>query len=603
MEGDGTGAGSVEDQVQKPTDLPSGKAYAVARWRELNEPDAPWWTRSQGIGIRLRLRELLDIGHAHSEGAAFKRSVDTIRAEACETLLHESSFLRRQYGNTAAQLGLVLEDQKSDPLAPGTPGYSTVEAALKQLDGSTLWQEIAADLGARAEEVQDERDLEALGELVELLDGELADEGFSPEWRYRVASTASKAVAADTALDVAIKESVAAARKGWPKPINVIVPVDKLRDAEKGAVTRLRDAKEVTEQLSTWLSGAPIGEEFELGEHAFTFELEKPAADLDAAVRRASEWLEQELALYKLQGGGLEPADEWLVVDKASATTVSRPKPLRLAPDGLKHFERWLTRDPTTRPGQNSEEEGKAKLADAFAQLAQARHGSSGAALSDIWTVVEAVFAGAATEGRRLAGDVMAELLEYLYPLALLEWMGKRLQGAGLEREDDRQSNAAWALDQLDKNFEEAFKVAPGDTDPLLYVRRSSFGKWSGKERHTSSSRRMGKELEAVSRRCERVAARAYLVRNFQVHRAQPHRATALAATLPVFAEMARVALGYVAENDLATESPVSAVKFRLMRIRQVAWDFKKAKKFGGGPLREALASDIQSRASRKKTG
>jgi len=92
----------------------------------------------------------------------------------------------------------------------------------------------------------------------------------------------------------------------------------------------------------------------------------------------------------------------------------------------------------------------------------------------------------------------------------------------------------------------------------------------------------MASELTAVRTRCERVAARAYLVRNFYVNRAQPNRATALKATLPVFAELVRVALGYIADDEIRAKVPITSAKLAMMRIRQVAFDFSEAER---GPL------------------
>jgi len=186
----------------------------------------------------------------------------------------------------------------------------------------------------------------------------------------------------------------------------------------------------------------------------------------------------------------------------------------------------------------------------------------------------------------------MAELLEYLYPLDLLSWMGERLKAAGFDGGESALEGAAWTLDQFDKNAKAVFAFIEGADDPLLYVRAKAFGHWSAR-RPDQGSRRMDEELTAISRRCSRAAARAYLVRNFQVHSAQPYRATALAATLPLFAEMSRVAVGYIAQQGFVATLPITRSKIALMRVRQVSWDFQTAARFGGGPLREAIQGDL----------
>lgn len=578
---------------EKAKGLPSGGGFAAARWEELNSPQAPWWARSQGIGIRLRLRELLDIAEARNEGATLEQPLIALRKEAFDALLLQSSFLRRRHGETAKQLRMALEKDRSDPMPPSGLNYSIVQAALAQLDEQQLRTELIGELSAQADSAKTYRHLEGVGELVELLDAELAYDGFSPARRRDIAAETVAGVREGAELTEAIEGAIGSAERGWPKKIGLLIPVRMLRKASGRAVTKLLDLEDVNERLTGWLGQASIEGGFSLGEsHAFAFEIED-AVDMQAAVKRANEWLEEERALYALQGGELEPADKWLAVDSArKSESVNRPSPLWLLPRGLSRIDKRFDVDPAARQaakGQN------AVVDDALVQLAQARRGSDGAALSDLWTVIEAVFAGAANEPRYLAGEVMSELLQYLYPLALLTWAAKRLVEAGLERENDGLSDAAWALDQFEKNPGKAFAASHGDVDPLLYVRSVSFGKWSARPDGPEPSERMGEELDAVSKRCGRIAARAYLVRNFQVHRAQPQRANALAATLPVFAEMARIALGYIAQDDGAAELPITTAKLSLMKIRQVAFDFEAARRFGGAPLREALGADLST--------
>jgi hypothetical protein len=578
-------------EEEQPSTNGRARRYVVARWAELGDRDAPWWTLSQGIGIRLRLKELLDIARARNEGAALDRAVAILREEARAALLRESSFLAERHPPIAQQIRAAVEVEKTEPLPRGGLNFSIIEAAFEHLEGPELREAIIDELCARAGKAEDFPALAALDELIELLDAELAYDGYSAPWRYRVACDARDLVIGGAELGEAIRNALRDRQAGWPKLVRILVPIDKKQTAAAGAVTALLDSQDVSQRLKVWLEGAPVAEGFELEDFAFNFDIDN-AADVDAAVKRANEWLEKELALYSLQGGELEPAETWLMIDEAAKTqTVKRPRPLKLSPHGLDRHASELKRDPTSREPGGSGSEGQGVMADALVQLAQARRGSDGVALSDIWTVIEAVFAGAATEPRHLAGEVMSELLEYLYPLALLDWLSVQLEAAGLKPAEGVRSGAAWALDQFEHNSAMVFEVIEAHGDPLAYVRAKSLGRWSGAPGEASAH--MTAELTGVSKRCARVATRAYLVRNFQVHRAQPQRATALAVTLPVFAEISRVALGYVAAAT-ATRPPITTAKLAMMGIRQVASDFEQAKAHGAPPLRHALGADLR---------
>jgi hypothetical protein len=571
---------------------PNAALYVTDRWVEINDPHAPWWTRPDGIGIRLRLRELLDIAEAHREGATIDRPVSTLREEARVMLLWTYRFLKSRHKRTADQLHNALQAEREEPLPAYGLNYSIIEAAFRQLDKPDLMEALIAELAEQADGADDYEKLLALDEYIELLDAELAYDGHSTRWRHDVAVVASKAVRQDGAdLKTAVTDAIAAAGQGWPKTVRFLVPVRVAVEAPDDAVSKLLEAELVYPRLEQWGAQIAAGTDFKLDDAAFEFEIEE-VADLRAGAERANEWLEQELSVYRLQGGHLAPASAWLAVSSDGTTdVVERPPALEVTPDGLKQLEEVLNRDPTAEASQHD-----VVIADAYLQLAQARRSASGAALSDLWTVAEAVFAGAATEKSYLAGEVMAELLEYLYPLWLLDWMAKRLQALGLTKEGN-DTDASWGLDQLDKHARQAFGASELDADPLLYVRSRAFGHWSATPRDGTieKSERMRADLSAVSDRADRVAKRAYLVRNFYVHRAQPNRARALRATLPLFAEIVRVTLGYVASEDDRARAPITTAKLALMRIRQVAYDFETAREVGGGPLRSALGNDLRS--------
>jgi hypothetical protein len=575
-----------------PNTAPTGASYVAARWVELNDPASPWWTRSHGMGIRLRLKELLDMADAQSAGAALEDRVRETLEETEEALLEESPFLWKRYSPIAERLKTALG---GGHLSPSSRNYSIIQAALEELRDSNYPNAIIEELCLEASAGAGHKKLGKLDSLVELLDGEIAFEKHPVEWRFEVAKRCQAAVDEAKSLKEAIEGALRDAKKGWPKTVRVLVPVRQVVKPPDGEISRLQD--DVGKQLQAWLRGRPVPDGFKLDELTLEFNIEE-AADEFAAIRRASEWLEQERAFYALQGGELEALGPWLAIPEASGPLwlAEAPAPLRLLPDGVE-LGTIISIDPSTRP--TKEDEDGSILPDAVIQLAQARRGSDGAALSDIWTVVEAVFGGSVNDRGYLASEAVSNLLEYLYPVALLDWMGRCLEREGLEKGKDL-SYAGWALDEFGgANSAAAFAVAQSGKDPLLYVRSKTFGEWApskGEHEHLEA------ELDAVKKRCSHVCRRAYLVRNFHVHKAQPYRATALAATLPIFSEMTREALGHVAKQRFRDQSPLTVSETAAARIRQLASEFRSGRQFGAKPLRAAIGEDLL-RSPRRRGG
>lgn len=290
------------------------------------------------------------------------------------------------------------------------------------------------------------------------------------------------------------------------------------------------------------------------------------ARDIGAAIERAEDWLERQISLWRLQGGDVAIHDTVMYFDRSGGDVglQPRPAPLRLLPENIKLFESNMTQEPSQRNF-----EGAATLPDALVQLSQARTAAPGAALADLWTVAEAVFAGSAAEPRYDAGPVMAELAQFLYPLQLLEWLSRRFEGLDLGPRPSGTPETVWAIDVIQHRGSSLWPRLETDDDPLAYVRAKSFASWG-------DSDRMGEELDALGDRGERLCNRAYLVRNFFVHRAQPYRARALAVTLPVFAELLRVCIGFVASDPENVKLPIRAAKTALLRVRASAEQFAR---------------------------
>lgn len=211
-----------------------------------------------------------------------------------------------------------------------------------------------------------------------------------------------------------------------------------------------------------------------------------------------------------------------------------------------------------------------------------ARSSSRGAALADLWTVAEAVFAGSAAESSAGAGEVMAGIAQVSYPRELLRWFSDRFDelslSCGQRRPTERPED--WALAVFEAHALELFRAVESDpVHSVLYVRCKAFSAWS-------RSSQMEEDLAELGRRMRRVAERAYLVRNFFVHSAQPYRATALRVTLPPFAELMRVCLGVLTADNRRINDPIQAAKLATMRVAWVAERYADEKTGDPGPLR-----------------
>lgn len=578
--------------------LPTARAYAAARWAELNEPDAPWFARGDGIGVRLRLRELLDTSRARAEGAATDARVNALRKEARKVLWETQQFLKHRHQAIAQHLYDALTE-KEPPLPTGGIPFSTVEAAYNELQGAPetgpdagkkgrqLRQALIEEIDHLVGAAKDVDGLRTIDEAVELLDAELAYDGHSAAWRLGVAQQVKARFDVEPSADVAqvIRETIDGELAGWPRTLRFIVPVKVSRSRKQTANGAVLSAEDLVKQLSYESLTVPTSSGIELGTHAFEKTVEG-AADLASGVERLDEWIEQEAAMFRLHGGELEILPVWMHVTETSGMQsiepLDRPEQLWLLPDGLAALSTLLGTEPARSEGPDGE------MAEAFMQLAQARTSVPGPAVSDLWAVTEAVFSGVAADSGMEAAHVMAGLISYLYPLALLTWIGERLIALGVPF-DGTETPGRWALGQLEE-WTVAWGVTQADTDPLLYARMSRFGRW-GPDNGSHKALRI--DLQKIRSAVVGSAERAYLVRNYHVHRAQPQRATALSATLPVFAEHVRQALGHVARTEDRRQKPIVAAKVAAMRIEQAAADYEAGGHAGGDALRKALKDDL----------
>lgn len=514
----------------------------------------------------MRLHELLDMGRAAQEGALLEVVLNRLRTEARTVLLGSGAFLSTGFKAVADQIRAALNaaPDRPDQFLPGGRNYATVQAALDVLNQDVRLVDVVADaLDEQAAAAKDWVALAALDETIMLLDDELAYEGQSRAWRARAAEDVEVAICEGWPLGEAVKVIVAVTRQGWPHDIQFVFPIRALADRRETVLTnRLQDATLMEEIFSGW-PDLPDGVTVDLG--AFEIVM-KNSSDLESGLERAEDWLERQIGLWRLQGGDVRVDDAVLWHDRGSGTVgrIARPLALPLLPPNLGKLDVVLVGDPDPIDDPSR---FISTLPDAIVQLSQARSSARGAALADLWTVAEAVFAGHAAEVSAEAAGVMSEVAQFLYPELLLAWLADGftdLALVGVNR-DAALSAHAWALEVFESHGGTLFQRLESDErHALLYVRAKAFSAWS-------SGARMEEDLAELGGRMRRVADRAYLVRNFFIHAAQPSRARALGVTLPVFADLLTACLGFVTADSDRIDDPIPAAKLAAMRVARAA--------------------------------
>jgi hypothetical protein len=317
------------------------------------------------------------------------------------------------------------------------------------------------------------------------------------------------------------------------------------------------EAEVLLQLISAW-DAEPEAEDLDLPLGALVRAVK--AADRYAAVETAAETFGNWRAVWSLQGGEIELRDRFIVYDSAtkSATTLDLSEPLNLRPENLDGF---AMRDEEGKNGTPQE------LTDGLLQLAQARRSPRGAVLADLWGVAEVCFSGVAVGSRDQAGGVIAGIAQFLYLTDRLEWLGERFEKLGVEPERGvEQTRADWALGLLDTDEESTVVEQLKSSNPLAWARAKQIARWK-------DDKHLQRELRDVRERVAAVCARAYLIRNFHIHAGSAERSAALAVTLPVFAELLRLSLGF----GLQSSEPVVSARLAMLRARQLAFDFKEA--------------------------
>jgi hypothetical protein len=552
-----------------------GISFVFERWKELVDPEARWWSRGTGLGLLLRLQELLELSEARRGGLIYSSPVEQLRKQAADRLSQTKSFIAEHYGPLRELLSEALSTTSRGPEASGLGSlwpqsgpHGAIEAGLAFLRNASYLQAITAELANQAESASDVDQLRSLDELVEHLDAELIGDGHSRRWRaefYSAVETevrAGEAFGASLTKQVTLKRQrrtfqVVAAITASSEPSQIEVPLSSFSEEELFNLIETWEA-EVPEEVLAFPSGGLLQD--------------VEAADAFAAAELAGEEFGKRSAVWNLQGGEVELELQQLIAYDGTGKRVdivSVDQPLNVRPDNLEGM-----RIPGSNPSTPE------KLTDGLLQLAQARRSPSGAALADLWGVAEVCFSGVAVGSRDQAGSVIAGIAEFLYLRDCLDALAERFAAAGAQPAMEAgQDEAEWALDLIANHGPALFKRLK-KRDALAWARAKQIARWD-------DDRFLYSDLASVRERVESACARAYLIRNFYIHAGQSARSGAIAVTLPIFAELLRISLGFALGSN--PDKPIVSARLATLRARQLAFDYKE--RDVSGP--EALAETI----------
>jgi len=541
--------------------IPFGVRYVLGRWRELTDPNARWWAQGSGLGVRMRIEELLKLSEAHQGGLIYAGSVDRLRGQAKEHLGKAHGFLGQRYGPLRELLNEALQATPSErsglaALWPGSGSHSSLKAGLEFLRAIDYLHALTDELNKRSAAADEVSKLEGLDEIVELLDAELVGDGHSRRWRREFYERVAERVENGMPLDEAVVGELGERRE--EREFQVVAGVKRYSEPENPEVQPPYVEEEVLLQLISAWDAEPESEELDLPLGALVRTIR--AADCYAAAEAAAEVFGNWKAVWWLQGGDLELKNRFLVYDAAAKTALALDlgEPLNLRPENLDGFAM------KSEDGQNGTPQ---ELTDGLLQLAQARRSPLGAALADLWGVAEVCFSGVAVGSRDQAGSVIAGITQFLFLTDRLDWLGERFEELEIEPERAvEQAHADWALDLIDTDEEGTLVEQLKSSDPLVWMRAKQIARWK-------DDKHLYRDLLAVRTRVEAVCARAYLIRNFHIHSGSAERSVALAVTLPVFAELLRLSLGFALQSK---GEPVVSARLAMLRARQLAFEFKE---------------------------
>jgi hypothetical protein len=564
---------AVTQATDPEVDTNVGPRYALDRWVELASEPA-WWARSDGIGLRLRVAEAKEVAEFFDSGALTEaKTVEwifehcarsfapgTYAAEHCPgaAQMADDDFMRKGkdgFGKTPI----------TSPTAyrPNEKLWCSLVGILKQLNDTRYRDDLLENVARAAGRCGwNSKRMDELDTLVALYDAELIADGHSPSWRRAVAEAARGHWAGGgSSLPDAVRQALDEHRHERKKrSFDVWIPVEiannprgsspgRPLDQSSGAGFDDVDAAAGRADLSSWGSAAGeiLGhEEFMRANRFFHYVI--GAADAWAAVADANEKFRQQADQWHLLDGELAEPRHAAVRDSAPGRDASvyefPPLRLRLAPPELVDHRGRLPDIP--------------KLADAIAQVAQARTAAETAALADLWTAVEALFSDN-QHGKVDAGVWVAEALPFPYVRHISEWLGGQISLHGYGTAPVGQE-LEWLHRDVYADKEAVRQLFVDKDDPLGWRRLEEVFAWEDGA--------LAKKAREIRGLYDHVTRRIYMLRNVAVHNAQQTSSTRM-VTLPLFADLVRVALGQVLRYA-GEEGALAEMRFACAEVNDV---------------------------------
>ncbi len=561
-----------------------GQAYVFARWEQLTDVNAPWWTRMPGLGIRLRLLEIQELVYALQGGEIARQAVQRLLADSQAVL--RGKYLRTSFPEIDRELREVQQALRGDPLEAFVPGGAlpeAVAAGLQHLEDNGHSERLIDDLATAADAASAPGQMRELDELLQFLDADLVADGHSLNWRRQVRNQAAKLCDDGATLGGAIKQALTEsgrAHRAAAREFDVIIPVAGLVEPASGTsgiVVISHD--EAVEIVRSWpgTNAAALLAADHLSEHNVRYQ-RASAHDIFGAAHEADGLFRRDAALWRLRGGRVEEPRAALISDgtRRQAGLYDLPaEPLDVVPDGLdEYIATHLTGQPTA-------------IDNALGQIAEVRMAAPASAVVDLWIAAEALFGGASGDPNYEAGLVMAGLAEFIVVRDTFAWLAGRFEGAGLGTPPAGDAAVSWAYDQLfgpgKGAFSNTVKHLDAANDELGWLRVKQIAGWD---------EGWGFKTETISlhKRMARICDRAYLIRNFVVHRADPLnrrevRSHVLGVTLPAFAGLVQASVGHVLRYSPGGDA-LQHAKLITMRARRAAEQLEGS---GPGPLAPLL--------------
>ena len=572
---DSTGADSPEVPV-----CPGGDRYAVERWVELTDPETPWWAMSTGVGLRLQLNEIRQLSVALQEGKVLTGAVKRLLNEAREIFTAEGRYAAEAFPEIRENLRRALRERDASDLLPGGAAIAAVEAAQAHLEKCEIIERLGDDLAEAAEAADDLEGLLLVDERITLLDAELAFDGYSRERRSKAAETCRGHLAAGKTLAESIAAVISEMGSG-NEIYEALVPLERFdADSEVALRGKMITAEEAEERVAEWTDGEHLLNELD-GTVAVLRLSGIRAPDFDAAAGMARDALARHVSLWELQAVKYSLGAHLLLrqgAGSAERRPVADGRIKQLS--GLKNYEKARK--------EQEDDIAMRRITDALEQLAQARTGSHGASLADLWTVSETLFGGLAADKSVEVSEQLASIVEYLYVRDLLGWLGSRLNPDDVDLEGLTRgggSDGEWALTCVRQRV----RSLPGrliEADrPLEWARFGQLKRWDELLKTPKDRCHLQHDLDDIRGRILAVANRAYLVRNLFLHQGDPQRAAAMAVTLPIFASVLRAVVGYILRGAGEERLPLVQSELARLKVRHVAATYAANPGRGPRPL------------------